>query len=162
MPTGQPDVVCRAKVRRQNVPDTSLRQGSPATAAPPTASSCCPPGLATPNSSSLPALPGSGLATTLQDVPLKCSVSVRTGPFLGLWVCPTAQMSLADSAVMPSRALPKAPGSGVVVSDQVLPSQCSTYGTRHGLVAPGSRRSPPGRSRNASGSTGPRPLAVSW
>src|SRR5215469_6720370 len=162
MPTGQPDVVCRARVRRQNVPETSVRQGSPATAAPPTASSCCPPGLVTANSSSLPALPGSGLAATLQDVPLKCSVSVRTGPVAEPWVCPTAQMSLADSAVMPSKALPKAPGSGVLVSDHFLPFQCSTYGTRHWPVARGSRRSPPGRSRNASGGGRPRPCAASW
>jgi hypothetical protein len=32
-------------------------------------------------------------------------------------------MSLADSAVMPSKAVPKAPGPGVVTSDQVLPSR---------------------------------------
>jgi hypothetical protein len=58
------------------------------------------PALATASrESSVGVLPGLGLATTAQAVPLNCSVRVWIAP-LSCWVWPTAQTSLALTALM--------------------------------------------------------------
>src|SRR5215471_20551759 len=93
------------------------------------ADSCVPPAPAMPNSESTPSSPGLGLGTTDHVVPLNCSVRVVMVPLPG-WLWPTTQTSVADRAVIANSELPAPPpGLGVLISDQVLPSQCSTYGT---------------------------------
>src|ERR1700681_3486640 len=80
----------------------------------PTATTVPPLRAVTPNSS-----PGLGLAMTLQLVPSQCSVTVPAAP-------PTAHLSLAEKAPIPSRKLlPRVFGFGLGTMLQLVPSQCS-------------------------------------
>src|SRR5215469_1144957 len=77
-------------------------------------------------SSAYKALPppfGSGAGTTDQAVPFQCSASVWVPP-LASSVSPTAQMSVSESAAMPYRMFPCAPGLGLGITVQAVPSQC--------------------------------------
>jgi hypothetical protein len=79
----------------------------------------------TPNSE-LDAVPGFGLRMIVQLVPSQCSVSVAKAPVLS-WSEPTAQMSLAEIAAIPSRELLRAGlevGFGLETMLQLVPSQC--------------------------------------
>jgi hypothetical protein len=66
-----------------------------------------------------------GLATTAQVVPLNFSVSVEMVPS-SCCTWPTAQMPVADNAVMARSRLPSPPWLGVSDGDHVVPFQCST------------------------------------
>ena len=62
------------------------------------------------------------MAQVAQVVPVNCSVRVWMAP-LSCWVWPTAQMSLALTAVMAFSRLPSPPRLGVLVRDHLVPFQ---------------------------------------
>src|SRR5207249_5514126 len=74
--------------------------------------------------SSLSPDPRFGLVMMLQLVPFQCSISVWWVP-LRLGEYPTAQMSLAETAVTPESSLSPDPRFGLVMMQQLLPFQWS-------------------------------------
>src|SRR2546426_210223 len=68
---------------------------------------------------------GLGLATTLQLVPSQCRMSVCSGTLAAGRKSPTAQMSLAETAVTPFRKLLCVPTFGLETTLHVWPFQCS-------------------------------------
>src|SRR5262249_15493462 len=71
------------------------------------------------------------LETMLQLVPFQCSLSARSSPELASLNVPTAKMSCAEMAAMPTRPndpgnLRPASGLGLTMMAQLLPSKCST------------------------------------
>src|ERR1700683_2075508 len=75
-----------------------------------------------------PVLPGSGLGMAFQELPLNCSISVRSEP-LESWVVPTANTSSAPSEVIPFSLLPSLPALGAVTLDQAPPVECRMMGS---------------------------------
>ena len=76
----------------------------------------------------LAAARGRGDATTLQAVPLKCSISglATTSPRLSLeTVLPMAQTLLVAAAATPLSVEPFGPGLGVATVVQLVPLKCS-------------------------------------
>src|ERR1700733_5755580 len=65
-----------------------------------------------------------GLATGGQAPPTRCSVSVSYGKPPSLW-SPTAQMSLAETALTALTSLKDEPGLALAAWDQPLPFRCT-------------------------------------
>src|SRR6266702_4238344 len=87
-------------------------------------------------------LPTLGLETTSHWEPSQCSTNEAfCMPLLPGCMCPTAQMSLAATAVTAVRALSEVPGLGLGTTLQLVPSQCSVS-VRGAVDTLGSKCSP--------------------
>ena len=82
--------------------------------------------------SALVAVPGSGLLMIVQLVPSQCSINFAVPLVVEKLPAPTAQMSLAEIAAIPYRAVSLVGtgfGFGLDTMLQLVPSQCSIAGS---------------------------------